>query len=198
MNPGTINRITYDADNCGPELLADLRLIHFLLQNHSELSITYRVKNTPFAVSDVTLRDIEKSLSVLESSGEPALRPLATELRTFFREGRWVVSAHPFSVTGESYHKMPLEWKLELAKSDLWVLKGDAHYRRLVDNRLWGPLAPAFCAIPPGSPPVLVLRTAKSEIMPGVDPAIVTQLAVDDSLWYRKGVGGMIQLIRGV
>ena len=80
-----------------------------------------------------------------------------------------------------------------LATARLTVFKGDLNYRRLVGDRLWPEDTPfsALTSYLPG--PVAALRTYKSDVSVGMDPAAVRTLDETEPGWRFGGRHAVIQ-----
>jgi len=76
------------------------------------------------------------------------------------------------------------------------ILKGDLHYRRLVGDRDWPPITrfADVAAYFPGS--VATLRTLKSDVITGLNPATVADLDATGQPWRTGGNHGLIQIKR--
>ena len=72
------------------------------------------------------------------------------------------------------FQDMPERIRRDLAGSALVFVKGDANYRRLLDERAW-PLDTPFADVASGWPaPVCALRTLKAELGCGMSPGRVS------------------------
>jgi hypothetical protein len=79
------------------------------------------------------------------------------------------------------------------AGARLVLLKGDANYRRLSEDRLWSPetsLAEITGYFPA---PLLALRTCKSDSILGLPSGMAEQLDALDDKWRVNGRRGVIQ-----
>ena len=105
--------------------------------------------------------------------------------------------AHPFSCAPLPYADMPADLRREFAAADLTVLKGDLNYRRLVGDRLY-PATTPFADVTAYFPgPVAALRTLKSDVVVGLDPATEAALdAADGDRWRTRGTHALVQ-VRG-
>src|SRR5262249_60473711 len=76
------------------------------------------------------------------------------------------------------------------------ILKGALPYRRLVGDRDWPPVTrfADVAAYFPG--PVATLRTLKSEVITGLNPATVADLDATGQPWRTDGNHGLIQIKR--
>jgi hypothetical protein len=107
--------------------------------------------------------------------------------------GRLVLRADPFSVAPFGYREMPDRLRAEFATAKLTVMKGDLNYRRLIGDQNWPPTTP-FADLTGYFPgPVVALRTLKSDVVAGLDPATLAELEATGSPWRTTGAYGLIQ-----
>lgn len=183
------------ADNCGAEILADLALVAFLLQKGLLHEVHLHLKKTPFFVSDAMIKDVEASIQALAQAGDAELRKLADRLGQEQRAGRLLVHSHPFWTSSLFFDEMPSELSATLASADLTLYKGDANYRRLVEDRHWPPTTPLESTVSvPG--PLATLRTLKSEVVVGLQIGQAEALASVDPEWMINGKRGVIHLLK--
>ncbi|MDR5710284.1 MAG: damage-control phosphatase ARMT1 family protein [Armatimonadota bacterium] len=185
-------RIAVAVDNAGPELLADLALVDFLLERGIAEEVVLHVKWHPFFVSDATPQDVLATLETLVE-GRGRVMGLGERLRAFARSGRVRWAAHWFFVTSLAYYEMPLDLEADLATCQLVILKGDANYRRLVGDVWWPPTTPLEATTAYFPAPFVVLRTLKSEVVVGLEGAMVDRVCQLDPAWRVGGRWGVIQ-----
>jgi len=190
------------ADNAGRELLPDLVLIDQLLGAGetgptSELgrarTVVLQVKPRPYFVSDATTTDVLAAVARLVA-GPAMASAIGRRLRTAIETGRVIIKADPFSVAPLGYQDLPDHLRAEFAAASLTIMKGDLNYRRLVGDRHW-PSTSSFAAATdyfPGS--VVALRTLKSDVVVGLDPATVADLDGAGTAWRTSGTHALIQL----
>ncbi len=83
----------------------------------------------------------------------------------------------------------------ELEQADLTIVKGDANYRRVLEDRHW-PHTTRLEDAPPSLPrPYLLMRTLKSELMIGLEPGKAGELSAEDPKWLLNGRRGLIHLV---
>jgi hypothetical protein len=193
-----IRRADVVADNAGPELLVDLGLIAFLLEEGLARRVHLHLKPHPFFVSDATLPDLLATLAALQGSPRPTLRHVATRLRSAVADGRLVPHDHPFWTRCLFYTQLPQDLRDTLAQADLLILKGDLNYRRLLEDRHWPPTTDLATVTPFMPAPFVTLRTLKSEVMVGLSPGRAEALAAEDPNWLIDGERGVIHLVRRV
>ncbi len=189
-------RIDLLADNAGFELLCDLVLVDGLLAAGYAHTVVLHLKAHPTFVSDAMVADVLETLDVLAAASDPAPRALAERLRRYLAGGRLRLSDSfiwncPLPM--RAFPKLPLA---DLARSDLVVAKGDANYRRLVDDAHW-PFTTPFAEVVAYFPaPLLALRTLKAEVVVGLDEARIREVAAQDPEWMTNGHWGVIQFYR--
>jgi hypothetical protein len=88
---------------------------------------------------------------------------------------------------------MPADLAEEFRTSSLTLLKGDLNYRRLVGDRAWPQTTP-FTEVTAYFPSrVAALRTLKSDVVTGIDPATLARLDASGRDWRTDGTHGLIQ-----
>jgi hypothetical protein len=181
------------ADNAGRELLADLVLIDHLLEHRQAASISLHVKPHPYYVSDATTADAIACLRRLAETGGAASE-ISRRLWAATADGRLRLSTHDFYCSPWSYHRMPADLADGFGRASLTVLKGDLNYRRLVGDRDWPPTT-AFADVVSYFPgPVAALRTLKSDVVTGIDPATLGDLDATGKPWRTDGGHGLVQV----
>lgn len=185
-------RVALITDNCGSELLMDLALAGFLLDNELAAGVTLHLKGQPFFVSDAMPRDVLDSLAALAQSGSQARR-LAARLRDHIAAGRLRLRAHWFYTTCLMYAQLPDDLRAELAGFNLVILKGDANYRRLLGDARWDPTTPFAQAVSYFPAPALALRTLKAELIVGLAPGVSEHLFALEPDWRTNGRRGVAQ-----
>jgi hypothetical protein len=86
---------------------------------------------------------------------------------------------------------MPADLGDQFSAATVTVLKGDLNYRRLVGDRGWPPGTPFGCATAYFPGPVAAVRTLKSDVVTGIDPAVVATL---EPGWRTSGTHGLVQV----
>jgi uncharacterized protein with ATP-grasp and redox domains len=182
------------ADNAGRELLADLLLIDHLLTSAMTDEVVLHVKPQPYYVSDATSADVVAGLhrlaAVPGAAGQAAVR-LTAALTT----GRLILRAHPFACAPLPLRHLPDDLGEEWSKASLILFKGDLNYRRLVGDQHHPATLPLAAATDYVPAPFAALRTLKSEVVVGLDPAMVQRLdhGDDGGDWRVNGAYGLIQ-----
>ncbi len=193
-------RVVLVLDNAGPEFLTDLFLVHALLSLGRVAHVELHIKTDPVFVSDVTEPDVELHLAFLESHPAAFARAVAATVRAALADGRLSLLPHAFYVSPARVHP---DISRLYAAADVVVLKGDANFRRIVEDRRWDPTTPLHVAWAPvgvddGSvaPAVASLRTLKSESLVGIHPDALARAdrAFGDG-WRVSGTVGHISLL---
>jgi hypothetical protein len=193
-------RVDMVLDNAGSELACDLLLADRLLgpagHGAAPRTVVLHVKRTPFFVSDTTLEDLRSTLDAFFSDPDPALSAAGTRLVEASRAGRLLQREHWFWSSPLHFPRMPVDLAGALAAADLVVLKGDANYRRLLEDRRWehGSSMEEIAAWFPA--PLACLRTLKSEIAVDIPPDEQARLQAEDPQWLTNGRRGIVRYCR--
>ena len=190
---GTCKRVDVICDNAGTELCFDLALIDFLLRANLTREIILHLKPQPMFVSDAMIQDALASLDAFGKSTALELRQLAQRLARALNDGHFVLSDHPFWITGFFFHDMPNDLRATLTQASLVISKGDANYRRLIGDCHWQPTARFEDAIAHFPAPVVALRTMKAELIVGLRAGEAERLHAQDTEWLVNGKRGVIQ-----
>jgi uncharacterized protein with ATP-grasp and redox domains len=174
-------------DNAGSELVADLLVADLLLRSDLASRITIHAKLYPIFVSDATERDVVESIRHLAADTNPHLRSVGERLHMEFTAGRLVIAAEAFWVSPVGWRSRPATVDHSLSGSGLVIVKGDANYRRLLDDRHWDFTTPFAVAIGSTPAPLLALRTIKSELVAGLAPGQPAATAAIDPEWLQNG-----------
>jgi Damage-control phosphatase ARMT1-like domain len=188
--PGAVHLI---ADNAGRELVADLVLVDHLLRTGRADTVVLHVKPYPSFVSDATTADV---VDCLRRIGEAPGRAGAVGARLWraMAGGQLSSRAHPFFCAPLPYADMPADLRADLAPATLVLAKGDLNYRRLVGDRHW-PATTSFTGLTsyfPGGG-LVALRTLKSDVIVGLDPATRAALDASGEAWRTSGTRAVIQ-----
>ena len=186
-------RVDIVTDNCGLELLLDLRLGDWLVAS-GLAQVRYHLKRMPFFVSDARICDLEHTLDRLAGSS-PQGRDLSSRFRRALGAGAIILCDDPFWSTCLSYHQMPAHIVRELAQSHLVLFKGDVNYRRVLDDRHWPHTAHLSDIAAHLPAPFAVLRTLKGELIVDLAPGQAEALAAVDPTWMINGQRGVIQFV---
>lgn len=189
---GTVHLIT---DNYGTELATDFALIDGLLDGVVE-NVIMHVKAHPTYVSDTTQEDALNFLTLLSEERRPIFKSLGDRLAQARMEGR--LSIQPDFIWNSPYGlmHMPAAVHDTLRNGVLIISKGDANYRRLIDDRTY-PADTLFADVLAYAPaPICAIRTMKSDAVIGLQPGQAEQLYRIDYEWRTNGRRGLIQFAK--
>lgn len=186
-------RIDLLADNAGFELLCDLLLVDGLLAAGYAREVVLHLKAHPTFVSDALIADVLETLDVLAAHPHTAPRQLAERLRTYLACGQMRLADSFAWNCPLPMRQFPPLAIADLARSGLVIAKGDANYRRLVDDAHW-PFTLPFSEVVAYFPtPLLALRTLKAEVVVGLSEARLQEVQAQDPEWMINGHWGVIQ-----
>lgn len=180
-------RVAIVLDNCGAELLADLRLASQLLDS-GVAEVVFHCKAHPVFVSDALESDVLWHVAALKGTA------MGSTLAQHLTNKRLVLVSHDFYCSPVEYSRAPAQVKLWYAEAALVVVKGDANYRRLFGDRPLPcdfPFAQVARRITPT--PLLAIRTCKSPVIVGVTQRQFAEETSRDKDWRNNGTVGVIQ-----
>jgi uncharacterized protein with ATP-grasp and redox domains len=188
--PGIVHVIT---DNTGTELAGDLVFIDTLLDRIAD-QVFLHVKAHPTYVSDATASDVLTMINVF-ISGErgDAAQELGTRLYAAFTERRLRLAADPYWNSTRYIRELPPHLNRTFAGARLVISKGDANYRRFVDDTIHDPTTPSAEIASYFPYPLLLLRTLKSDPVIGLAEGVAESLDAVDPTWRINGRRGLIQ-----
>jgi uncharacterized protein with ATP-grasp and redox domains len=188
-------RIDFVIDNAGFELVCDLCLVDYLLGSGVANQVKLHLKPHPTFVSDAMIKDVLHTIEFLAASNHEDVTLFAKRLQENIASERLVLCEDYFWTSPLPFWEMPDSLKSDLSAANLIVIKGDANYRRLLGDRHWD-FTTNFADIVSYLPaPILALRTLKSEVVAGLKPEVIEQVAKCDSDWLTNGQWGVIQLV---
>jgi len=176
-------------DNAGTELSVDLVLACRLLEL-LDAPVVLHVKVHPCFVSDTIARDLDWFLEASEpdsaalwNASTAQARNCREQLQRARADRRLRIAPHAFWSGPHSLWECPPELEREWAEARLVIVKGDAHYRRVVGDAIWS-ADTSFSAVTSYFPaPLLALRTLKSDPIVGLRPGQAEQLDAQDPRW---------------
>jgi hypothetical protein len=192
-------RVDFVNDNVGLDLASDLALTDFLLAQGWVRQVVFHLKERPFFVSDAMLRDVETMVATLGRAEAPELRALGRRLAGHLADGHLLLKTGSaadgfFWTSFKGFRRFPLPIRADLAGADLVILKGDANYRRLLDDRHWPFTAPLEEAAGYFPTSFVALRTLKAELIVGLRPGQPEALWAEDPDWLTNAKRGIIQM----
>ncbi len=198
-------------DNAGFELLTDLVLAVYLLDQGLAKEVKLHAKAFPWFVSDATPTDIESLMTMLRSRDNFPTRefldPLCDRIAELMSTGKIAITQHWFWTTGSAFSEMPSRARdllKYLSRRDLVIFKGDLNYRKLTGDGLWLYTTPFKTALGPlgaGSGlKILALRTNKADVCVGLkseDQVRELDKECPKGGWLRTGKYGVISFSDG-
>lgn len=183
-------RVDIVLDNAGVELAHDLLLADALLARG--LRVVLHAKAHPIFVSDALEGDVAETIAWLAERPESA--PAGQRLGSAHDTGALKLRSDWYWTSPLAGWELPEALWRDLSDAGLLISKGDANYRRWLGDRAWPyttPLAAVLSYLPA---PLLLLRTCKSEVAAGLDPAHMAAAEAADPQWRTGGRWGLIQL----
>ncbi|MDZ4701539.1 MAG: damage-control phosphatase ARMT1 family protein [Rhodothermales bacterium] len=174
-------------DNAGEEFTMDLALVDALLRLPPGGRVTLHVKAFPTYVSDVTPRDVDDTLAAFRASAAPHTRRLAARLDAALAAGRLLIQPDPVWAQPHPFRRLPDGARATLGRHDFLIFKGDANYRRLLDDSHWPATTPFASIVAYFDTPLLALRTCKAEVIAGLDAQQIARLHALDPHWKING-----------
>jgi hypothetical protein len=187
-------RLLILTDNAMSELWYDLVLARSLVRAAPGLTVELVLKRHPLFVSDAVPGDVDTLWELTEGKGAaPSLRRVSRDLRKRIEEGR--IAIRSWRELNAPLHFSAPEFARHLEGDAPLVLKGDANYRRALEDRSWPPTAPLdrACRMPVRR--VLFLRVMKSECVAGLPGPLVRRLERADPAWRTDGRYAITQLL---
>jgi hypothetical protein len=197
---GRAQRLDMILDNAGSELACDLLLAERLLSEGPPAcrTVTLHVKASPFFVSDAMGKDVRATITAFSSDGDPRLARIGSRLEGALTAGRLAIRGHWFWNSPLHFPRMPADIREPMSAADIVVVKGDANYRRLLEDRKW-PTCSRMEEIAGYFPSAFAcLRTMKSEIVVDVPRERAARLGAEDPAWLTNGRRGLVRLCRPV
>jgi uncharacterized protein with ATP-grasp and redox domains len=187
-------RIDFVIDNAGFELVCDLCLVDFLLGSGVANQVKLHLKPHPTFVSDAMIKDVLHTIEFLAASNHEDVTSFAKRLQENIASERLILCEDYFWTSPLAFWEIPDSLKSDLSAANLILIKGDANYRRLLGDRHWH-FTTNFADIVSYFPaPILALRTLKSEVVAGLKPEAIEEVAKSDSDWLTNGQWGVIQI----
>jgi uncharacterized protein with ATP-grasp and redox domains len=185
-------------DNAGTELTLDLVLADFVLKKLG-VPVVLHVKLHPTFVSDATADDLLGFVGI--RADRKHFVPRSTQARAFVERvrrsietGRLDVVSHAFWNGPGSLWELPWELERDIGPARFVVSKGDANYRRAVNDALWPPDTPFADVLSYFPAPLLALRTMKSDAVVGLRPGQAIELDGIDPTWRVNNKRGVASL----
>uniref|UniRef100_A0A1D1YII5 Sugar phosphate phosphatase n=1 Tax=Anthurium amnicola TaxID=1678845 RepID=A0A1D1YII5_9ARAE len=207
-------RIDFILDNAGFELYGDLVFADWLIQSSYAREVHLHAKPIPWFVSDTTRHDFDWLFQTLQSDDffssaseleKSSLKKLANRWQSYITNSQWIFTQDYFWTSPYSYWHLAdqaPDLYADLCKSQLVIFKGDLNYRKLVYDCKWETTVPFKDAIGPlasakGAPPVLTMRTGKSDLFVGLEEGVEERLNSIEKGWMYSGKYAVVQLSEG-
>lgn len=189
-------KICWITDNTGLEIITDLFVIYKLLTTHFVEKVIVSVKCSSLYVSDVMLPDLETALNTLSSMGDEC-KNISNTLRRYLLNGSLKFENELFyNDSPYCFYYMPKDLYCKYAGMDCLVLKGDANYRKLMDDRLIKYETPIESIVNYFPCPFVVLRTMKTIAGLGISIEIQEEMKKKNERWDVDGTCGLIQFVK--
>ncbi len=182
-------------DNVGKELIFDLALAGFLIDQGWVKRIVFRLKDRPFFVSDAMIEDVQATLEGLRAAASQTAQAAGQHLAELIASHHIQLTDDFFWTSCLMYRQLPPNLWEDLSSSNLVILKGDVNYRRILDDLHWPHDTRMEEAARYFPASFLALRTLKGEIMVGLQPGQAEKLQAEDPTWLINGKRGLIQLV---
>jgi uncharacterized protein with ATP-grasp and redox domains len=186
-------RIDIIPDNAGAELAADLAFVRLYLASDPARQVVLHAKKYPMFVSDAMIKDIRITAEKLKSLAPAA--GTGSGIETFLERGRLRLADHYFWNGPRHFPAMPEDIRRDIAGADLTLLKGDANFRRMTEDRHW-PFSVNLETLTSWFPgDFAILRTVKSETAADIPEELSARVKRQDPGWLTNGRWGLIRLV---
>lgn len=178
-------------DNAGFELTCDLALADALVVSGVG-RVILRVKAHPVFVSDAMDKDCRDTIDAMTASADDETAAMGRRWASHLASGKWAIVPDFAWCQPQPFWALPKDTRDELKSSDLVVIKGDANYRRLLNDCLWE-LSTPFADVSSYFPaPLLALRSLKAELGCGI-PMDRVAAVENEKDWMVTGKYGVVQ-----
>jgi uncharacterized protein with ATP-grasp and redox domains len=187
-------------DNAGDEMLGDLAMMLFLLEQGAAERVVAHVKPYPVFVSDVIREDIHLTIrNLLALKGEwPRLAEFGQKLEKNLSEGSLIIRDEGFWGLPLAFWQMDADTYRNLSSSGFIITKGDANYRRLLGDLHWEAGYPFGQVVSYLPAPLLAIRVVKSDPLAGIPAEDFNRMASSDPHWMKDGKWGAFQFWDGL
>jgi len=182
----------------GFETYIDFCFADFLITCGIAKKVRFHVKSIPWFVSDTTLSDFHWIIHEAEKIESLSVTSAGKRWRNYIESNSWIIEVDKFWTTPMSYYYLPDQTGImkKLRESSLIIFKGDLNYRKLVYDCKWETTTPFKLAVGPLGepntkfPPIVALRTCKSDPVVGLKPGQAAELDQLDKEWRVNGKYG--------
>jgi hypothetical protein len=139
------------------------------------------------------MQDVIETIEAFCNREEQEICQVGKRLGRFIEESKLKIKDHEFWNSWMFFSDLPLDLRAQLNDADLVISKGDANYRRFVQDTRW-PVDVKFEDIATFLPKqLLCIRTLKSDPIVGLESVeIAENLDAQDSRWRVNGTKGII------
>lgn len=183
--------VHFIADNAGTELALDLALADTLLRGIAD-QVIFHLKQHPTFVSDAIPADVLIFLTRLERR-EGEFRTLGERLQAALDAGRLRLIPDLYWNRALPLWELPPHLVQTFQSAGLVISKGDLNYRRMIGDMLWHAATPFTEVLSYFKPPLVALRTLKSDGVIGLPKESLPALDATDPQWRVNGKRGLIQ-----
>lgn len=187
--------VDFVADNAGIELVSDLFLMDYLLNTCRVSRVNLHLKKYPIFVSDATIPDVLSHLEILRGFQTQPILQFIDRLESYRQQGRLNLRSHSFWNSPCHFTELPEGITQGFDEHTLLIIKGDANYRRLFEDRHWSYTTPVANKLAYLDRPCCSIRTLKSEIILGLSDNKVESLFSEDKNWLTNGRYGLIMVL---
>lgn len=191
---GTPGEVHIVADNYGSELAMDLVLADALTNEPFSRRVMLHVKMHPMFVSDATASDVRDFIWVLTTSDQNArVTAFGKRLYDALESGRLRLAPDLYWNSSYVLAQMPPRLIKTFANAALVIFKGDLNYRRVMGDRLMAAETPIAAVTGTFRPPLLMLRSMKSDVICGLPAGLAEKLDESDRAWRTNGKRCVVQ-----
>ncbi len=179
-------------DNAGFELVSDLALADALITSGAVQRVILRVKAHPVFVSDAMDKDCRDTIDAMMKSEDEDTAVMGRRWAAHLSSGAWAITPDFAWCQPQPLWALPRKAHDDLKSSDLVIIKGDANYRRLLNDCLWELDTPFEDVSAYFPAPLLALRTLKAELGCGISRER-QEMAKKEESWMVTGKYGVVQ-----
>lgn len=183
------------ADNAMSELWYDLLLARAVARAAPATRVELVVKSHPMFVSDATAQDVAALWELVDGApGAESLGRAAADVRSLIGCGR--IGVRAWAELNAPWHLSAPGFAPLLEPDAAFVLKGDANYRRALEDRAWPADTPLDRACRAPLRRALFLRVLKSECVAGLPAPLMDRVQRADPDWRTDGKHATVQVLR--
>lgn len=194
LKQNNYQRLVLFLDNCGSELVMDMFLAYSFIQSKGTKEVLFYCKKYPVFVSDVMIKDFKNTIQTLIDHKD--YHSFGLIFKEYLEKGIWKIIDHSFLTSPLPFWSYPVDIEIELKKSDLMIMKGDANYRRCIGDLHWDFTNQIENVINYFPIPILLLRTLKSGVMIGLKSEKMINFTNSDPNWCVNGTKGVVQFVK--